>query len=470
MRRAGKVPSRQEVVNVYGNTDEGDVSAGLDHNGPAWADHVGREEADKMLDAWRSAGRAMTRQPDFELRWTRVCFCGQPTSAGNVDSTAVLGLAEFTGSEEGRGPLYDIDHTSFEGDTSPAPLGDQGHKIQVVRDTGGTFPKAVPLLAVRVGSRMIVSVPGEMTEGMGRRVRASVLGATSGAGIQRVVISGLANEYLSYFTTPEEYDQQHYEGSATLYGRTASVLLQDSLTDLARRLVAKQAAASPYPFDPTNGVKPNGPGFDPGASSGSAVAHPGATARLNRATFRWRGGQRGDDRPVDRAFVSVERKSGRRWLPVADDLGVRILWTVDAERRLHGPVGGAAPRHPRHAPVRDHGQPLPTRVGAVPGWRDRHAPREPGQHAFRLRLGRIALPAGAVPQRHGRAARVAPGQGARRQRHVLRGGPAGQDHAQALVRLHRQGAGRRRRVGDRRARPLRQPRTGASAALISVSA
>ncbi len=330
VRRAGKVSRRQEVVNVYGNTDEGDVSAGLDHNGPAWADHVGREEADKMLDAWRSAGRAMTRQPDLELRWTRVCFCGQPTSAGNVDSTAVLGLAEFTGSEEGRGPLYDIDHTSFEGDTSPAPLGDQGHKIQVVRDTGGTFPKAVPLLAVRVGSRMIVSVPGEMTEDMGRRVRASVLGATSGAGIHRVVISGLANEYLSYFTTPEEYGQQHYEGSATLYGRTASVLLQDSLTDLARRLVAKQAAANPYPFDPTNGVKPNGPGFDPGASSGSAVAQPGATARLNRATFRWRGGPRGSDRPVDRAFVSVERKSGRRWLPVTNDLGIRILWTVDA--------------------------------------------------------------------------------------------------------------------------------------------
>src|SRR3954464_2324208 len=245
VRRAGKVPRRQDVVNIYGNTDEGDVSAGLDHNGPAWADHVGREEAGKMLEASRSAGRGMRRPPDFDMRWTRICFCGQATSAGNVDSTAVLGLAEFTGSEEGRGPLYDETGVPFEGDTSPAPLGDQGHKLQVVRDTGGSFPKAVPLLAVRLGTRVIVSVPGEMTEEMGRRVRSSVLAATSGAGIERVVISGLANEYLSYFTTPEEYERQHYEGAATLYGRTASLLLQDNLVVLARALAGGQAAPAP---------------------------------------------------------------------------------------------------------------------------------------------------------------------------------------------------------------------------------
>jgi hypothetical protein len=146
-----------------------------------------------------------------------------------------------------------------------------------------------------------------------------------------VVISGLANEYLSYFTTPEEYDLQHYEGAATLYGRTASVLLQDNLVDLARRLVKGQAAPAPYAFDPTNGVKPNGGGYDPGPSSASVASQPGATARLNRATFRWRGGKLGIDRPLDRAFVSIERRSGRRWVPVTSDLGLRIIWTVDAD-------------------------------------------------------------------------------------------------------------------------------------------
>jgi neutral ceramidase len=329
VRRAGKVPRKQDVVNIYGNTDEGDVSAGLIHNGPAWADHVGRTEADKMLEAWRAAGHGMSRTPDFDERWTRICFCGQATSQGNVDSTAVLGLAEFTGSEEGRGPLYDETGRPFEGDTSPASLGDQGHKIQVVRDNGGSFPKAVPLMAIRLGSRVVVSVPGEMTEEMGRRVRAAVLGALGNSGVQRVVISGLANEYLSYFTTPEEYDLQHYEGAATLYGRTASVLLEDNLVDLARRLIQGQPAPAPYAFDPTNGVKLVSEGFDPGPSSAGVVSQPGATTRFNRATFRWRGGVRGDDRPVGRAFVTIQRRRGRRWVRATDDLGLRIIWTVD---------------------------------------------------------------------------------------------------------------------------------------------
>src|SRR5205807_3755727 len=40
---------------------------------------------------------------------------------------------------------------------------------------------------------------------------------------------------------------------------------------------------------------------------------------------------RGFDRPLDRAFVTVQRQLGRkRFVKVADDLGVQILWTVDS--------------------------------------------------------------------------------------------------------------------------------------------
>jgi neutral ceramidase len=332
VRKAGKVPAGQEVLNVYGNTDEGDVSAGLDHNGPAWADHVGRTEAASMLQAWRQAGRSMSSTPKVELRWTRICFCGQEVENGkSVDSTAVFGLPEFTGSEEGRGPLYDETHESFEGRRSPVASGSQEHKIQVVRDNTGGTPQAAPLLAVRVGNRLIVSIPGEMTEGMGRRVRADVLKAVPGSGIVRVVISGLANEYVSYFTTPEEYDRQHYEGGATLYGEQSSNLLKASLVELAKKLAGGQPAQAPYPYDPKNGFGPDGPPFDPGAASGTPVEQPKGTSRLQRAVFSWRGGPRGNDRPVDRAFVSVERRSGKKWKRIDSDLGIAIVWTVDAD-------------------------------------------------------------------------------------------------------------------------------------------
>ncbi len=108
----------------------------------------------------------MTATPILARRWTRMCWCGQQTAAGPVADQAVFGLPQFTGSEEGRGPLFDVTGVPFEGHRharsarapratrSPAPL-----PVEV--------PEAVPLMALRVGPRMIVSIPGEMTAGMG---------------------------------------------------------------------------------------------------------------------------------------------------------------------------------------------------------------------------------------------------------------------------------------------------------------
>jgi hypothetical protein len=330
LRKTGKVPSGQDVVNVYGNTDEGDQSAGLEHSGPAYADNVGRVEAEHFLTAWRQAGGAMTATPTLDERWTRVCFCGQQTSEGKSDSTAVFGLGEFTGSEEGRGPLYDLTGVPFEGDRSPLDDPTQGHKLQVIRESEGSVPKAVPLMALRIADREIVSIPGEMTVGMGRRVRDAVLAAAGPqSGITHAVISGLANEYLSYFTTPEEYDQQHYEGAATLYGKYASLVLENTLVDLVRRLVAGQPAPEPYPYDPRNGVADDAPPYDPGAASGTITRQPEAVQRLERAEIEWHGGPQGLDKQLDHPFVRVQRRVRRAWRAVTDDLGLQILWRVD---------------------------------------------------------------------------------------------------------------------------------------------
>ena len=325
IRKLGHVPRGQDVVNAYGNTDEGDQSAGLNRDGPAAADYVGRVEAAAMLRAWREAGRHMSSAPIFDERWTRVCFCGGEGS----DSHAVTGLPLFTGSEEGRGPLYDVTHVPFEGRTGPE-RGAQGDKIQVTDQTG-SVPQAVPLIALRLQDRMVVSIPGEMTEEMGKRVRASVMQAVAGSGVKRAIISGLANEYLQYFTTPEEYERQHYEGGSTLYGEDSSLLLEAADSDLAKDLVTGQPAPTPYAFDPTNGVKPDGPAFPDGASKGVAGAQPRNVERLQQAAFKWSGGQRGYDRPVDRSFVTIQWRGKHRWHHVTSDLGLQIIWSVDTD-------------------------------------------------------------------------------------------------------------------------------------------
>jgi hypothetical protein len=143
------------------------------------------------------------------------------------------------------------------------------------------------------------------------------------------VVSGLANEYISYFTTPEEFDAQHYEGGSSLYGRLESLVIQFGLSDLATDLAKGRPAPTPYALDPRNGVTADGAAYSTGATKGSATAQPAAVVRLARASFSWAGGPRGFDRPLDKAFVSVQRRTGGHWRTVTTDLGMQMDWSVD---------------------------------------------------------------------------------------------------------------------------------------------
>ena len=147
-----------------------------------------------------------------------------------------------------------------------------------------------------------------------------------------MVVSGLAGEFIQYLTTPEEYDRQHYEGGSTLYGPLSSNLLRQELVELSRRLVRGEPAQAAYPLDPTNGVSPAGPPYEPGAATGTATEQPAGTVRrFEQAAFGWRGGPYGLDRPLGRAFVVVQRRTGGRWHSVDSDLGLGMLWKVDGE-------------------------------------------------------------------------------------------------------------------------------------------
>ena len=330
IRSLGHTPPGQDVVNAYGNTDEGDQSAGLTRSGPAAADYVGRVEADAMVKAWQLAGQHLTGTPVLATRWTRMCFCGQTTSGGPVSKTATPGLPLFTGSEEGRGPLYDLTHVPFEGDASPTddPLDPaQGDKIVVPTGlvSSGSTPSAVPLTVAQVGDHLVATIPGEMTVDMGRRVRGALALAALGHGIHGVQLSGLANEYLSYFTSPQEYDAQHYEGGSTMYGRESSVLLLEQLQLLTKALLSGAPAVAPYDADPRNGVDDHAARFGTGAASAAITVQPHGVQRFQRATLSWQGGVKGLDMRVGKPFVSVERVGHGTY---TNDFGLEILWKV----------------------------------------------------------------------------------------------------------------------------------------------
>ena len=243
-------------------------------------------------------------------------------------------------------------------------------------------PPAVPIQVVRIGDHLLAAVPGEPTVEMGRRMRTAIQAATRGAGIRTIAIIGLANEYVDYYTTPAEFEYQDYEGGHTVYGMWSGYFIRDQLADLAGRLVRGSPAPAPYAFDPTNGITDDGAPFSQGASSATPVPSAplswfadssswfttarGTTGGLNYAAARYiclhydlaarsvgasaapaaadrrdppagahlvqlAGRPRGYDRPLGRAFVTVERLGrGGQWEDVADDLGYEILWTVDS--------------------------------------------------------------------------------------------------------------------------------------------
>jgi neutral ceramidase len=350
IRADGHVPASQSVVNAFANSDAGDMTSGIQYSGPADAEYVGRREAAAMLTAWRRAGHAMSTHPALGLRWTRECFCGQETSGGPIDSTPWVGKAAGAGSEEGRTIFY-YDGLAHEGDKLPFDVGPQGDKITVL-DAAGSVPKAVPFTVARIGDGLIATIPGEPTVGVGKMIRDALGSAVSGSGISHVVLEGYSGDYLNYFTTPDEYEQQAYEGGFTMYGHYSSLVLESTLVDLAKRLVSGQPSPAPYQFDPNNGVHVTDAGYGDGAAAGSATAQPGAVMRLGHASFSWNGGANGVDRPVDAPFVTIERlarsrhRTARhrggvqhrrrrtapaRWVRATNDLGMQIEWSSDAD-------------------------------------------------------------------------------------------------------------------------------------------
>jgi neutral ceramidase len=328
IRRDGRVPGSQDVVNAFANSDAGDMTSGIDYVGPAAAEYIGRREAAAMLTAWRRAGRSMSRHPPLAVRFTRECFCGQSTSAGAVDRTPWIGLAAAAGSEEGRTIFYD-DGIAREGDRLPADLGPQGDKLTVLSERG-SVPQAVPFTVARIGDGLLATVPGEATVGTGTLIRSALGSALAGSGITHVDIVGYAGDYLSYFATPAEYEQQAYEGGFTLYGKESALVLRDTLVGLAQDLVAGRPAPAPYPYDPNANVHVTSAGYGAGPASATAGAQPAAAVRLGHTAFSWTAGANGIDRPVGTAFVTIQRRAPGRWVGVTDDLGMQILWSSDA--------------------------------------------------------------------------------------------------------------------------------------------
>lgn len=96
----------------------------------------------------------------------------------------------------------------------------------------------LPMHAVQVGSHLFACLPGEPTVTNSYRIETTLQAELPGV---RATVLGYSGGYFGYFTTSEEYDAQHYEGSSVLLG-----------ANTARHLCARLAGLVQMPPPPVD--------------------------------------------------------------------------------------------------------------------------------------------------------------------------------------------------------------------------
>jgi len=323
----------EEPTTLFSNGTEGDLIPVYEaYNQYAVAELLGGRLADGLGEAWERAGDALSETLPLAARGKTVTYDGQQVEPGaRVGSRALFGVPFLGGGENGPSFFYGL---GLEGTRRPGLLADRvhGRKIPVAPAPWGPD---VELQVLRIGDRVLLSVPGEPTVQMGRRCCEAVADAVPEA-VSDVAVVGLANEYNGYFTTPEEYDQQHYEGGHTTFGKHSEALLRSTYVDLAADLGTAgegTTGQTPTSDDDSPSDVSVGPRVDPPAgrpSVGSLTQGPDASVeRLSTVTVEWSGGPEGRDRPLGDPFVHVERVREDEYETVATDLGLGFVWTVD---------------------------------------------------------------------------------------------------------------------------------------------
>lgn len=194
--------------------------------------------------------------------------------------SAALGYGFAGGTTDGPGAFDFAQGTNDTDDDSPAlknPLwrvarafvhapSDEQIKCQspkpILLDVGAAkkpyawSPNIVNIQTLRIGSLIIVVVPGEATTMSGRRWREAVAQSANnvlGIDSPRVVIGGPANTYAHYIATEEEYGVQRYEGASTLYGpHTLAAHINLTLTYLPYLDPSNQLPSLTGPQPPLN--------------------------------------------------------------------------------------------------------------------------------------------------------------------------------------------------------------------------
>lgn len=234
----------QAVVALF-NGPEGDVSPNWDRQGRTATRSLGGTLAEAIVAAPLSngaiEGTRLAGTAGFGLLRTPLSSveveAAHDVEAGRTGRRAIPGAGQFGGAEDGRtrlergrwieGTVARRERRRGHGSKRPA----LPPALIALLHPKDHFPSVVPVGLVQLGALSFVTLPGEFTTVLGQRIEHDVREALGHGG--PTIAIGLSGEYLSYFTTPQEYDLQHYEGASVMYGRLSGHAVAQAARDLA---------------------------------------------------------------------------------------------------------------------------------------------------------------------------------------------------------------------------------------------
>lgn len=259
---------------------------------------------------------------------------GEPHQTG----TPIAGASAVAGTDEGDGfPGF------HQGHRNPllAKLSDKLYdRSSALRDThspkalvlpGGMLNKVTPVVAetypvqlLRIGRLYLIGIAGEVTIVAGLRLRRTVAEIV-GAEVRDVLVAGYSNGYFHYVTTPEEYDEQRYEGGSTLFGRWQLAALQQAAAELAKAMTDGRTITpgfAPKDLSPRARTRRHPSPDVPlkGRRFGDVTTEPhsdyGVGSHVEIAVVS---GNLNSDLRRGRTYFEVQRAEGDDWIRVFDD-------------------------------------------------------------------------------------------------------------------------------------------------------
>lgn len=246
-------------VTPNANSQEG--GAGL--AGLIAVEKAGRPQYEKAKELYANATELVTGGVDYKHSFVAMDNVNiDPTLTDGQPHTtcpAAIGISMLAGTTDGEGLGKQGVSCNTLSKTIPGVVCEfmttpcQGVK-PIALDLENKFPypwvpSILPFQVFKIGNVIIAAAPAELTTMSGRRIK-STIQKELGAANYHVVLSTLANAYVQYVTTHEEYQLQRYEGASTLFGPWSLAAMQQKYAQLTRALINNEdVPTGPTPVD-----------------------------------------------------------------------------------------------------------------------------------------------------------------------------------------------------------------------------